>query len=109
MSTQEAAALVYVTAPSLAEAEALAGTLVEEHLAACVNIVPGVRSVYRWQGAVQRDDEVLMLVKTTVARADAVCQRLAQLHSYELPCAVVYPAHGGLPAALGWIAEQTRA
>ena len=98
--------LVYVTAGDHETGHELAVRLVEERLVACVNVVPGVTSVYRWEGAVQRDEEVLLLAKTRADRAQAVCARVAELHAYDIPCAVVYPAAGGLPPYLDWLAEQ---
>jgi periplasmic divalent cation tolerance protein len=77
--------VVLCTAPDGGVAERLARTLVEERLAACVNLVPGVRSVYRWEGAVQEDGEVLMVVKTVAARLATLEERLAALHPYDVP------------------------
>lgn len=76
--------IVTSTCPS-ADAEALARTLVEERLAACVQIVPGVRSVYRWQGELHVDDEVQLWIKTAVVRIPDLVDRLADLHPYEVP------------------------
>lgn len=86
----------------------LAEALVGERLAACVNIVPGLRSVYRWQGGIQRDDETLLLIKTTRARYPALQARLPQLHPYELPELLAVEAADGLPAYLRWVADATR-
>lgn len=102
----EQVVLLYVTAPA-ALAERLAEALVAERLAACVNLVPGVVSFYRWEGAVQRDAEVLLLAKTTAGRADAATARLVELHEYTLPCVVRYEAAGGLDAYLRWVADET--
>jgi len=84
----------------------LADTLVGERLAACVNIVPGLRSVYRWQGAVECDNEVLLLIKTTRARLPALSARVVELHPHELPEVVAVEVAGGLSAYLDWVAEQ---
>lgn len=85
----------------------MAQTLVEERLAACVNIVPGVRSVYRWQGRLERDDESLIMIKTTAQRYGALQDRLRSLHPYELPEIVAVPITTGLADYLHWIGEAT--
>ena len=99
----------FCTWPDAASAERLAGALVGERLAACVQVLPGVRSVYRWQGAVERADEVLLLVKTTRERLDALAARVRALHPYELPELVAVEAAGGLPDYLAWVAAESRA
>lgn len=88
-------------------AEALAHRLVEEHLAACVNLVPGVRSVYRWQGAVQDDPETVLLIKTVPDRVDAVRTRLLSLHPYEVPELLVLHPMGGHAPYLAWVQAAT--
>lgn len=98
---------VYVTASSADEAERIAGALVEDRLAACVNILGAVTSVYRWQGAVQRGTEVALVAKTRAALFDAVCARVRQLHSYEVPGIVAWPIEAGDPAYLAWIDDET--
>jgi periplasmic divalent cation tolerance protein len=99
----------YCTCPDLASAERVAETLVSERLAACVNLLPNVRSVYRWQGAVERADEVLLLIKTTRERLDALAARVPALHPYELPELLAVEAVGGLPDYLDWVVAETRA
>jgi periplasmic divalent cation tolerance protein len=99
----------YCTCPDLASAERLAEALVGERLAACVNVLPGLRSVYRWQGAVERTDEVLLLIKTTRDRLDALAARVRALHPNELPELLAVEAAGGLPAYLDWVVAETRA
>ena len=99
--------LVCCTAPDPDTARELARTLVEERLAACVNVVPGLRSLYRWQGKVHEDAEALLLLKTTAARYQALQERLRALHPYELPEIVAVPVSAGLPAYLEWVAAQT--
>lgn len=86
----------------------IADTLVGEQLAACVNIIPGLRSVYRWQGAVEHAEEVLLLIKTTHARYPALQARLPQLHPHELPELIAVESNDGLPAYLRWVADMTR-
>lgn len=90
-----------------ADADRIATALVEERLAACVNLVGPVRSVYRWQGAVQRDDEILAVIKTTSARLGALGERLRELHPYEVPELVALPVSAGLPAYLTWVRGET--
>jgi periplasmic divalent cation tolerance protein len=97
---------VYVTVGDLDEAHRLAHTLVSERLAACVSIIPGVVSVYRWEGAIQRGDELVMLCKTTRVRAEELCRRVDELHSYDLPCSVALSISGGSKAYMAWVVEQ---
>jgi periplasmic divalent cation tolerance protein len=98
---------VYVTASSMAEAEMIAEALVEERLAACVNILGAVRSVYRWQGAVQRDGEVAFIAKTRAALFDMLAARVKALHSYDTPCIAAWPIVAGDAAYLEWIRAET--
>ena len=100
--------IVYCTCPDAASAEALALALVSERLAACVNQLPGVRSTYRWQGKVETSAEIMLLIKTTADRLDALAARVQALHPYELPEVVAVEAHGGLHPYLAWVVEQTR-
>ncbi len=97
--------LCLCTCPDPATAGRIAEALVEERLAACVNLLPGLQSVYRWQGQVQRDAEVLLLVKTTRQRYPAL---QARLHPYELPELLAVESVAGLPAYLQWVVESTR-
>ena len=96
------------TCPDEASARRIATRLVEERLAACVNLLPGVHSVYRWHGAVEHADEVLLLVKTTRAALPALQARLQALHPYELPELLAVESAGGLPAYLAWIADNVQ-
>ena len=95
------------TCPDAEIANRIADALVSERLAACVNIVPGVRSVYRWQGRVEHVDEMQLLIKTVRERCDALVARIVELHPYELPEVIAVEVAGGLAAYLGWIDEQT--
>jgi periplasmic divalent cation tolerance protein len=88
------------------DAERIARALVEERLAACVNVVPGVVSVYRWKGNVEQESELLLVIKTMAAQLDALKVRLVELHPYELPEVVVIAIGGGHGAYLEWIAQQ---
>ena len=95
--------IVLCTCADREEAERIAHRLVEQHLAACVNILPGVHSVYRWQGAVESAAEVLLLIKTSSARNQEVHSTVASLHSYEVPEFLVLPVLGGSNAYLAWL------
>jgi periplasmic divalent cation tolerance protein len=88
------------------EAERIARALVEERLAACVNVLPGVVSVYRWKGVVERENELVLVIKTLAERVDALKARLLELHPYELAEVVVIPIVGGHGAYLEWMAQQ---
>lgn len=90
-----------------AAAEAIAETLVGERLAACVNLVGPVRSIYRWQGEVQKEAEQLAVIKTTAARRDALIARLAELHPYDVPEILVLPVDHGLAGYLDWVRGET--
>ena len=95
----------YITCPSLAEAERIGRVLVEERLAACVNLLPGMRSLYRWQGKIETADEVVLIAKTLRTRATALTRRVTALHPYSCPCIVLLPVVGGAAAYLRWLAE----
>jgi len=101
--------LVLTNLPDRAVAERLADTLVANNLAACVNILAPCRSVYRWKGAVQHDEEHPMLIKTTAERYGALEQALRAGHPYELPEIIAVPVERGLPAYLDWVAAETKA
>ncbi|HEX6209855.1 MAG TPA: divalent-cation tolerance protein CutA [Methylomirabilota bacterium] len=90
-----------------ADAEALARTLVEERLAACVNLLPEMTSVYRWDGGVQQDRERQLVVKTAALRLDALRERLLALHPYQVPEFLVLEVAGGSEAYLGWVRDAT--
>lgn len=98
---------VYMTAGTLEEGRALGRALVEERLVACVNLIDGMRSIYRWQGAVSEDAEVVVIAKTTAAALDRLTARVRALHSYDCPCVVGLEIAGGNPAYLSWIGEST--
>ena len=100
--------LVLTNLPDRAAAERLADDLVAKRLAACVNILAPCRSVYRWKGEVQHDEEHPMLIKTTADRYPALEQALRAGHPYELPEIIAVPIERGLPAYLDWIAAETK-
>jgi periplasmic divalent cation tolerance protein len=101
--------LVLSTVQGAEDAERIARALVERGLAACVNIVPGVTSVYRWQGQVQAEAERLLLIKTGAQRFEALCQALVALHPYELPEVIALPLQAGHAPYLAWLDESVRA
>lgn len=100
--------MLYVTAASKDEALRIGRTLVTERLVACANVLPGMQSIYRWQGAVEEAEETVLIAKTRKDLAEAAIARIEVLHSYDVPCAVVYDVTGGLPAYLDWIDDSTR-
>ena len=100
--------LVFTNLPERAAAERLADSLLDQRLAACVNILAPCRSVYRWKGAVQHDEEHPMLIKTTTERYPELEKALRAGHPYELPEIVAVPVESGLPAYLEWVAAETK-
>jgi periplasmic divalent cation tolerance protein len=102
------ALLVTCACPDREVADRLARTLVEERLAACVQVLPAMTSIYRWQGAIERADEVLLLAKTWDDRLEALIATLQARHPYEVPEIMAVPAAGGLAAYLDWVRDQTR-
>ncbi len=103
------ARIVLMTAPDAKVAATIARALVDERLAACVNVISGVRSIYRWQGDVEDDAEVLLLAKTRADRCAALAARVEALHPYELPEVVVLPVEGGSERYLDWILSESSA
>src|SRR5208282_2357563 len=100
--------LVLTTCASLEEARTIAQALVERHLAACVNIIPQMESVYRWQGEVETATECMLVVKTTLEAFERVREALSELHSYELPECIAIAIEDGSAAYLEWIGESVR-
>ena len=98
-----AARVVLSTCPDASTADQVARALVDERLAACVSLVPGVRSIYRWQDAVEQADEILLVIKTTAANVDALTARVAQLHPYEVPEVIALQASDVSDAYLAWL------
>ncbi|MBC7833371.1 MAG: divalent-cation tolerance protein CutA [Hyphomicrobium sp.] len=99
--------LVYSTFPTLDAAEAVGRELVERRLAACVNILPGMTSIYRWDGAIARDSEVVMIIKTRASLADPAIAAVKALHPYTNPALIVVPILGGSADYLRWLGEET--
>ena len=98
---------VYAVFGSAEEAERIGGQMVEERLAACVNILPGVRSIYRWKGAVESADEAAAIFKTTDRRADLLITRIAASHGYDVPCIVSSPIDKILAPYADWVEDST--
>lgn len=101
----EQARIVLTTVSSREEATRIARALVEERVAACVNIVGGVDSIYRWQGAVEEAAEVLLLIKTTVEKLEVLEAAVRRLHSYDVPEFLILHVDGGSEAYLRWLRE----
>lgn len=97
--------IVLITAGSAEEATTVAQALVEERLAACANMVPGVRSIYRWEGTVHDDPEVLLIVKTRTDRFEGLARRVHEIHSYDVPEIVALPLVAGSTRYLAWLDE----
>jgi periplasmic divalent cation tolerance protein len=99
---------VYAVFADVEEAERIGRQVVEERLAACINILPSVRSIYRWNGAVEQSDEAAAILKTAEDRAEALITRIAGLHSYDVPCIVSSPVDKVLGSYADWVADSTR-
>lgn len=99
--------VLFCTTSSLEEATRIAESLVGDHLAACVNIIPSVRSIYWWNNAVSQENEVLMVIKTEVSRVPEIEQCIRKLHSYEVPELISLPIESGLPEYLKWLENTT--
>lgn len=99
--------MVICNCPDHQVAEQMAATLVDEKLAACINIMPEMKSVYRWQGQVESDLEVQVQIKTTAALYDKLQQRISALHPYEVPEIIALPILRGSPSYMQWITENT--
>jgi periplasmic divalent cation tolerance protein len=104
----EQSILVMTNVPNSSVAARLGRHLVEQKLAACVNQLPGVKSVYRWQGEIEEADEVTLLIKTTQSRYTELEAAIKSLHPYDVPEVIALPIVAGLPSYLQWIVEETR-
>ena len=105
----ERALLVYTTYPSIVEAERAGRSIVEQRLAACVNILPGMVSHYWWQGAIERGEEAVMIIKTRASLAERVCAAVKEMHSYTTPAIMVLPIEQVDAAYLSWLMAETEA
>ena len=103
------ALVALITAPSSEEGEAIACALVEEKLAACVNVIPSVTSIYRWRGELQKEGEVLLVVKSRRGLFDRLAARVRELHSYQVPEIIALPVILGDEDYLRWLSEATQA
>jgi periplasmic divalent cation tolerance protein len=104
---QERAVFVYTTYPSIVEAERVGRALVERRLCACVNILPGMVSLYWWQGAIERGDELVMIIKTRASLVEAVRTTVRQMHSYSTPAILVLPIESVDPDYNAWLMAET--
>ena len=98
-----------ITAPNPEKAREMARSLLQERLVACVNLVPGVSSLYWWEGEIQEDSEILMIVKTEQSRLEMLQERLPQLHPYSVPELLVLPVESGLSSYLDWVRQSVSA
>ncbi len=101
--------MLYITASSTEEAASIGKTLLEERLAACINIIPGMTSMYWWQGRIESSSEAVLIVKTTEILVPEVEERVLEMHSYECPCVIALPINKGNKAFLQWIDETAKA
>jgi periplasmic divalent cation tolerance protein len=106
-SSEDGVCVVLVTAPDTGVATRLVRTVVEERLATCGNIVPGVRSIYRWNGELHEESEVLIVLKTTASASTLLAGRVPQLHPYDVPEVIVLPVVGGHAPYLEWVRAGT--
>jgi periplasmic divalent cation tolerance protein len=100
--------VVLTTAASIEVAERIAGALVEERLSACATVVPGVVSIYRWEGALRREGEVLIVLKTTGERVESLRSRLVELHPYDVPEVLALGVQAGHEPYLAWVRDEVR-
>ncbi len=107
MAADDLQVFVYTTFPSLDDAKRVGDALVAARLAACVNIFPGMISIYEWKGTREVADEVAMIIKTRASLTDAVLTETKRLHPYELPALILLPTQGGSDEYCNWIANQT--
>lgn len=104
----KAAIIIFITASSEEEAQKIAIALVNEKLVACVNIIPGIRSIYWWEDKVCQEDEVMLIAKSTQSLFPSIMNRVKSLHSYQVPEIISFPISEGLPEYLNWISEVTK-
>ncbi len=102
----ESTLLILTTCPDSATANTIAESLVSEQLAACINILPTLTSVYRWKGKIEKDQETLLLIKCSKNRYSDIERRLTELHPYELPEIIAVPVEQGHPEYLHWVNQQ---
>ena len=103
MQSEENASLVYTTFPDITSAKRIGGELVDRGLAACINILPGMVSIYQWEGARETSEEVVVIIKTRQGRAEEVVGEVERLHPYDTPAVLTFVANGGSRAYIDWI------
>lgn len=108
MKTKDEPVLVYVTTSGVEEARSIAGALLVHRLIACANILPKMESVYRWEGKVMQDAEVVMLMKSMRSKVHAIDEKVHELHSYDLPCVVAMSLVEGSKAFMDWIETEVQ-
>lgn len=108
MSEIDLPVLIYSTFPSLDEAKRIGGALVDAKLAACVNVFPGMVSIYEWEGARETAEEAAMIIKTRAELTERVVDKVNELHPYEVPALLVLPTQGGSAEYCGWIVQETQ-
>ena len=106
MSATQNAIVVFITAPTTEEASRLADVIVEQRLAACVQILPEMQSVYHWAGSIERQTEILLIVKTIASKFDALEKTVREIHSYETPEIVAVPMSAGSLGYIKWLLEN---
>jgi periplasmic divalent cation tolerance protein len=102
------AIFIYVTAPTTVEAKKIADAVVADRLAACANIIPGMHSIYHWQGNIEEADETVIIFKTRATLFQAVEARVKELHKYSAPCIVALPLEAGHQPYIDWIMAETK-
>lgn len=107
MEKEENAVLVYTTFPDITSAKRIGGELVDRRLAACINILPGMVSIYQWEGARETSEEVVAIIKTQEGRVEEVIAEIERLHPYDTPAVLTFPASGGSSAYIDWIRSMT--
>jgi len=107
-ATGDRVMVALTTAPSAQVAESIGRSLVEEQLAACANVVPGITSIFRWKGSIERESEVLVVLKTTAAHVEALERRLVELHPYDVPELIAWSIEAGHGPYLDWVRTEAR-
>ncbi len=105
---QDQAILVYATVPNIEEAQKIADALVSEHLAACANIFPPIKSLYRWEGKIEQSEEIVVIFKTRAALFSEIEERIKLLHSYSMPCILAIPLASVSEPFLQWLQTETK-
>jgi len=100
--------IIYSTTSNIQDAEKIARSLIEEKLVACINILPKIVSIYRWQGKIEKDEECVLIAKTTDKNVDNAVRRIKELHSYDVPDIVVLPIIAGLKEYLSYVEHETK-